>query len=563
MQGSSAFMKTPLLQVYHSLSAHLWQRHLFLFATLCLGLTGCDIKFSSNTDEIRKTGFVYCSPGGFNTLNPQLNEAGIINATVAPQIFDTLVTLDHDGNPLPSLALDWQASEDHRQFLFTLRNDVSFQHTPWFTPSRLFNADDVVFSFNRMLDSKNPFYYVHQGHYPLFESSGLSQLIESVERVDSHHVLFKLKRENYAFVENLSASFTSIHSKEYANQLVKSGHKRLLDTQPIGTGPYQFVDSQQQKIIRLTRNDNFWGQPAILRQVVFNLGRLGTGSLAQLLRNECDVMSAPISSQLDLIQQDPTLSLNKEPAMNVSYLAMNTKHYALSKPKVREALYYAINRKNIIDSVYYGSATAARHLLSEASWPKSTNYVKPTPQYDLNKAQQLLKESGVALPLSLDLLVQIDPKIHNPSPKKTAELIQADLGQLGIHVNVVQNDERMRRVITNQGDADLILSGWTSPTQDPDSLYRPTLSCQAYKNGLNIANWCNRKFDNLLNLANKTNDREVRRQYYKQINNLISYDIPMIPIAHSFQYQVYHNSLTGFDFNPFNSGRFNQVKRVY
>ncbi|MGB2079016.1 MAG: ABC transporter substrate-binding protein, partial [Vibrio sp.] len=249
----------------------LWQRRFIFLTCLLLGLTGCDTKLNANTDEIRQTGFVYCSPGTFNTLNPQLNEAGIVTNTIAPQIFDTLVTLNKKGQPEPSLATKWQESADHTQYLFTLRDDVPFQYTAWFTPSRLLNAQDVVFSFNRMLDSTNPFHYVHQGHYPRFESSGLSMLIDSVTAVDDHHVLFKLKRPSHAFVENLSASFSAIHSKEYADQLVESGQKRHLDTLPVGTGPYQFVSSSHQKIIRLVLNDYFWDKPAILKQVVFNL----------------------------------------------------------------------------------------------------------------------------------------------------------------------------------------------------------------------------------------------------------------------------------------------------
>ncbi|MGB2079149.1 MAG: ABC transporter substrate-binding protein, partial [Vibrio sp.] len=312
---------------------------------------------------------------------------------------------------------------------------------------------------------------------------------------------------------------------------------------------------------RLARNDYFWDKPAILKQVVFNLGRMGTGSLAQLLRNECDVMSSPISSQLQLIEQEPSLSLNMEQAMNVSFIALNTQHYALGNIKVRQALYYALHRQKIIDSVYYGSATLATGLLPPNSW--ASQHKLPTPEYDLAKAKRLLEESGIELPLHLTLQIQADPKAHNPSPKKTAELIQANFAKLGIQVDVLQDRERMRRNITADNQADMVLSGWTAATQDPDTLYRPLLSCQAYQAGLNMSNWCNPKFDRLLNLANQSLTRDEQQSYYQQVSQVLRQSVPMIPIAHSLQYRVYHSSLTGFQFNPFNSGRFNQVKRVY
>ena len=206
--------------------------------------------------------------------------------------------------------------------------------------------------------------------------------------------------------------------------------KPKIDTHPIGTGPFYLTDYQVNDLIRLKRNNSYWqGQPK-MSQIVFDISHRGTGTLAKLLRNECDVLSSPLSSQIPTIKKQESIKLMVKPAMNISFIAVNTTNPALSDARVRKALNYAINRQNILESVYYGTGSQAYSVLPPNSWA----YLKDSVQirYDRNYAIALLKEAGFSKGLELTMSVSLEPRAYNPSPRKTAELIQANFADIGI-----------------------------------------------------------------------------------------------------------------------------------
>lgn len=186
--------------------------------------------------------------------------------------------------------------------------------------------------------------------------------------VDDYTVTFKLAQPNFSFLANIATSHAVILSAEYGQQLAAKDNKEQIDQLPIGSGPYQLKEYQVNDLIRLERHPNYWNSPAKMEQVVFDISHRGTGTLAKLLRNECDVLSSPISSQIPIIQEDENLELTATPANNVSFIAINTETPALRDPRVRQALNLAINRQNILDSVYYGTGTLAYTLLPPNSW---------------------------------------------------------------------------------------------------------------------------------------------------------------------------------------------------
>lgn len=107
-----------------------------------------------------------------------------------------------------------------------------------------------------------------------------------------------------------------------------------------------------------------------------------------------------------------------------------------------------------------------------------------------------------------------------------------------------------------------MLTGWNANSSDPDSLLRPLLSCDAKQAGFGVANWCNEEFDLLLDLAKETNQPRYRINIYRQIQNVLSEELPVIPLAHGVKYQANQSSLTGFTLSPFNTYSFHNVVRV-
>jgi len=530
------------------------------FGLIGIGLlTGCGNEVDHT--EIRKSGFVFCGQSNLKTFNPQLIDSGITADALSPQIYDTLLTLDPTTHqPIASIAQDWQVNKSGTEYIFNLRADVAFQNTAWFTPTRNLNAQDVVFSFRRIIDPTHPYHLVGGGSYPWFTGIDLVNLLTDVVALSDHQVKFILSRPNFAFLSNLATSHAVILSAEYGHQLAQQDSKEKMDLYPVGSGPFALEEYQINDLVRLRRHEHYWRGPVKMEQVVFDISQRGTGTLAKLLRNECDVLSSPISSQIPVIEQHPSMVLTATPAMNVAFIAINTSHLALQDVRVRQALNLAINRQNILDSVYYGTGTIAYTLLPPSSWAYQKDSVKI--RFDRNYALALLREAGYESGLTLSMWVPSEPSAYNPSPRKTAELIQANLADVGIQLNLLY-EERFERVLPDETAADLILTGWVADTGDPDNFLRPLLSCNSELAGINVAMWCNSDFDFLLDLALETEKNRYRLNLYRQAQNILNEDFPAIPLAHGVQFRAHDKSLVGFKSSPFNSQPFDSVERTY
>ncbi|WP_086984072.1 ABC transporter substrate-binding protein [Vibrio aphrogenes] len=532
-------------------------RHL----TLCLMgalLIGCDDSQQENT--IEQTGFVYCGTNHPLFLNPQLSDGSDNIKSIGPQLFNSLLTLDPQSfQPLPSLATSWQVDDNKTAYTFTLRQNVQFHHTSWFTPTRAMNASDVVFSFKRLTDSSSPYYYVNGGRYPWFERIAFQSLIKDIIAIDDYHVRFTLHQPDNTFLDNIATVFAAIHSQEYAQQLAARGAKSQLDNRPIGTGPFQLTSSYKNTLVRLEKNPHYWQSSPHMSQVVFDFSHRGTGTLAKLLTRECDVMSDPITSQLLSLDNNTDIQSISSQAMNVAFISFNTQHFALNDVRVRQALSFAINRQNIIDAVYFGQGQVASSLLPEDSWAYQDNRLQI--RYDPQYAQALLRQAGYDDGLKLTMWVPLSAQSYNPSPHKTAELIQSDLAQIGVELSILRERYVARDFMIQPPEAELILTGWAANTGEPDSLLRPQLSCGARRANLNVSMWCDPDFDFLLTLARESEQTRHRLNLYHQAQTMLTQQLPIIPLAHGVQYQVHHSSLSGFRLNPYNSGSFEHVVR--
>lgn len=115
--------------------------------------------------------------------------------------------------------------------------------------------------------------------------------------------------------------------------------------------------------------------------------------------------------------------------------------------------------------------------------------------------------------------------------------------------------------LSNINKFDLILSGWIADNGDPDNFLRPLLSCDAKEAQLNIANWCNLQFDNLLELALRTNQQSQRLNYYYLAQDILDKDLPILPLAHGVYFQANNKSLSGVQMSPFGTRSFADVHR--
>ncbi|PKI17178.1 ABC transporter substrate-binding protein [Colwellia sp. 12G3] len=495
-------------------------------------LTGCN---EGNKLSLSERSIIYCSEGSPETFNPQLSTSGTTADASAKQLYNSLIVYKGKNNTLgPALASSWHVTRDGKKITFYLRQDVKFHQTSYFTPTRVLNADDVIFSFNRILDKNHAFHQVSGGQYPFFQSVKFAELVEKIERINDFTVRFILKRNDSSFLANLATDYAVILSEEYGQTLQNKSTLHEIDILPIGTGPFKLKDYRVGSLIRFYRHDDYWQEKAKIEQLVYDISPSKTTRLTKLLAKECDVSSYPIAHKK--ITERADLSLESITSLNVGYFGFNTRKAPFDNKLVRQAISLAINKQAIIDTVYQGQAARAKSILPETSWA----YDSDTPElgYDPIRAKSLLEVAGYAQGFTMDIWAMPVQRAYNPNAVTMAKLIQGDLKKIGVEVKIITYEWStfLRRL--SQGEHQTFLLGWTADHPDPDNFFTPMLSCSSSEQGSNRTFWCNKEYDQLLKNALSTTNMNKRKSYYAKAMAIINEEIPLLAIAHSKRFQA-------------------------
>ncbi|CUA82925.1 ABC transporter substrate-binding protein SapA [Pseudidiomarina woesei] len=511
--------------------------------------------------QVEQDGLIYCSEGNPESFNPQLGTSGTTVDATSAQIYDRLLDYDDKRQQfVPALARGWQALDNGTRYRFNLRTDVSFHHTNWFEPSRHFNADDVVFSFNRWLSQQHSYHYVNGGRYPFFRSSGLIRLIHSIERIDEYTVDIKLNQPDSSFLANLATDFAVILSEEYAQQLLRANHPEQIDRLPIGTGPFQFELFRKDFIIRYQRHENYWRQKPEIKRLVYVITPNANKRMLKLLTGECDVIPYPLVNELSKLDQNAEIEVGSSVSPNVSFWAFNTQRPPFDNVLVRQALAHAVNRPAIVQTIYDGNARLATGMLPETSWAYSS--AEQTYPFDPAKARELLSAAGYPDGFSMTIWAMPVQRAYNPNAQRMAELMQADLARIGIDATIVSYEWNTFRQRLVEGQHDSVLIGWVADNADPDNFFRPVLSCAAARSGNNRAMWCNPEFDKLLVSAISESNVDQRKHLYQFIEDMVKQQAPLVPIANSLRYQAHRSDIEGVELPPYGGINFRYARRV-
>jgi cationic peptide transport system substrate-binding protein len=451
-------------------------------------------------------------------------------------------------------------SADGLTYTFQLRSGVEFHNTSYFSPSRTFNADDVVFSIDRWRDKSHPYHHVNGGSYPYFDSLRLDERIKSVERINGYRVEITLYIPDSSFLANLATDFSVILSEEYAIELMTNGRPADLDRFPIGTGPYKFREFRQNQHIRFERHEDYFLPTTGPQQLVFDITNKGSLRMAKLITGECDAVAFPSQSDLAVIQEREELTLLQKPGLNIGFWAFNASKAPFDNPKVRRALALAIDKTSLLDAVYLGQATRAKSLVPSASWAYQSTAKELG--YNPVRARELLDEADVPNDFTMNIWAMPVQRAYNPNAMKMAQLMKSYLADVGVNVNIVSYDWNIFRENLRLGMHDSVLIGWNADNGDPDNFYRPLLTCEAIPSGTNRAMWCNPEYDELIEQALLTDDFALRTAFYHQANKLLFEQMPLVPIAHAFQYQAIRADIENMEVNPFGGIRFDSVTRT-
>ncbi|MGA6103560.1 ABC transporter substrate-binding protein [Pseudomonas solani] len=495
------------------------------------------------------------SPEGFDVV--QYNSLTTTNAS-ADVLMNRLVEFDAQrGELVPGLAQSWEVSPGGLAYTFTLRPGVRFHATEYFKPGRELDVDDVLFSFQRMLDAANPWHKVAQSGFPHAQSMQLPQLIKSIDKVAPLQVRFTLNKPDATFLATLSMGFASIYSAEYAEQLMKAGTPEKLNAQPIGTGPFVFKRFQKDAVVRYSANpDYFAGKPAV-DGLIFAITPDANVRLQKLRRGECQIALSPKPLDVQAASKDAALKVVQTPAFMTAFIGINSQHPPLDQAKVRQAINLAFDKPSYLKAVFEGSASAANGPYPPNTW----SYAKDLPGYahDPEKARALLAEAGFKDGFKTTIWTRPSGSLLNPNPSLGAQLLQADLGKVGIQaeIRVIEWGELIRRA--KAGEHDLLFMGWAGDNGDPDNFLTPQFSCASVQSGLNFARYCDAELDKLISDGKGLADQAERTALYIKAQRIIQEQALWLPLAHPTAFALTRAGVEGYQANPFGRQDFSHV----
>ncbi|MDG9927704.1 MULTISPECIES: ABC transporter substrate-binding protein [unclassified Pseudomonas] len=498
------------------------------------------------------------SPEGFDIV--QYTAATTADAS-AETVYERLVQFAPGSTRIvPALAESWEVGEDGLTYTFNLRRGVKFHETPWFKPSREFNADDVLWSFQRQRDQDHPWHALSPRGFPYFEAMGFAELIERIEALDEHRVRFTLKHPEAPFLADLAMGFTSIYSAEYAGQLLAAKTPGKLNSHPVGTGPFVFERYAKDAQVRFAGNPHYWGGKPPLERLLLAITPDPNTRIQQLKAGACQVAVFPRPSDVPALRENKDLQVLELDSLLTAYVALNTRRPPLDDVRVRQAINLAFDRQAYLRA-QYGEGNAS---LAAAPYPATLlgydERLQPWPK-DVERARKLMAEAGHEQGLKLSIWTRPGGGSTNPNPGIGAQMLQADLATIGIQaeIRVFEWGELIKRA--KNGEHDLVFMGWAGDNGDPDNFLTPNLSCAAAESGENQAGWCHKEFDLLVREARRVADPDRRAALYREALAIFHDQAPWIALAHPRQFAVLRKDVEGFVLSPLGSNNFAHVRR--
>lgn len=465
---------------------------------------------------------------------------------VTKNIFDTLVNFGEQDTEIEGgLASEWEAAEDGLTYTFQLEEGVTFHD------GTDFNAEAVVANFDRWAAGdadQFPYYGSMFGGFGDEEG----HVIESVEATGDYEVTITLKRPMAPFLKNLAMSPFGIASPTAFEE-----QGDAFGDNPVGTGPFKFVEWNRNDTVRIEKNEDYWidGEPK-LDEVVFRSIPDNSGRLNALLAGEIDLADGINPSDAETIEGDENLQLFERPSMNVGYLGLTNTREPFNDPLVRQAMNHAIDRQAIIDAFFEGRGEVAKNPMP----PVISGYNDSIEgyEYDPEKAKELLEEAGLGDGFEMELWAMPVPRPYMPDGQKVAEAIQSDLAEVGITAEIVSYEWATYLEKAANGEADAFLLGWTGDNGDADNFLYVLLD-QDNIGSNNYTYYENQELHDILIEAQTEVDEEVRNDLYMQAQEIIHEDAPWVPLAHSTPLLAGGSNVIDFKAHPTGSDKLSSV----
>lgn len=499
-------------------------------AALCITIGGVSQAGTSFGPKKVVVVGVSSDPGHFN---PAITTGKNVHV-IADSMFNGLVALDRELSPIPDLAESWTVDKDSKVYTFKLvQNALWHDGTP-------FTSADVKFTFENILLK-----------YHSRTRSGLGSVIESIDTPDAHTVIFRMKKPYGPLLQRLDVTEAPILPKHI---FLTGGdpNKHSANLKPIGTGPFMLDSYKRGDMITLKRNPNYFkpGLPKLDR-LVFRVIPDSSSQLIAMEKGEIDLLGRIPGKDIARLQKKGGFTLDGSSTGPgggncIVTWTFNLDNKNLQNIKVRKAIAYATDRTRIVDQVLFGWGKVPKAPISSAiTWAHSPESLS---EYDYNtsKAIELLESAGLTknsdgIRLELDV-------VHFPSFGKYAEVLKQDMTKIGIDL-VSRPLDRAAAISTifkkRKFDTNIIsYCNGLDPDIGVKRMYvTSNIKPIPFSNG---AGYSNPRIDKLFNVAGETNDLNIRSKHYKEIQQILSQELPYWWLAEITFVTGYNDSLKDF-----------------
>lgn len=439
-------------------------------------------------------------------------------------VWEPLITQDTSGNPVPCLAQSWEMSKDGKEWIFHLRKNVKFHN------GEDFNADAVIANMDRMKKEikKSRFYPLDiKFHYP-----GL----DSYEKIDDYTVKYTFNQPRPTQIFNMVNWGSAIYAPTNFDE---NGD---FNGPAIGTGPFKLKNHVPNQYVELERNDSYWGEKAKTKFITIKVipdadtkfSALKSGEILGVL--DLNAISPAYAKELEK-SDDFTVEVAK--STMIRFLIPNGTKFPFNDPRMKQAVSLALNRQEIVDAIHYGYAKPTTNILNY-----STPFYKEFPvEYNLEKAKKLAKEVIGDKDVTIDFLYNGKDALL----KTECELVQTYLQELGIKVNLVPLEYSAVRKRMKAGDFGLARAQQGLSNGEAYTIFGRFMVTSGDHNKNYSLGYESEKVNELMSKAAASLDINERQNYYNQIQEISTVDLPIIPLFNDKTVLAHSNKIAGYD----------------
>jgi peptide/nickel transport system substrate-binding protein/oligopeptide transport system substrate-binding protein len=500
--------------------------------------------------SIPRYGGIYRRPLALEpfTLDPVFI-TDIYAASVAQQVFDGLVQFDANLNVVPCIAKSWKASYDGLVWTFDLRQGVKFHH------GREVRADDFVYTFTRFLHPRtaSPRAWLFervQGAQAFL--AGTAERVEGLQALDAYTLQITLSQPYAPFISILGMVQAQVVPREEVERLGAA-----FGRQPVGTGPFRFVNWVAREQITLEVNEEYFEGRPFLDHLHYRIITDPQRAMAEFELGTLEDTVIPKDLPTPL-RSDPRFKFFRKPVLATLLLWLEMHDGPLSNHKVRQAINYAINREAISNTIWQNRLVQAHGILP-LGMPGYNPDLGGYP-YNLAHARQLLVEAGH--PEGKDLPpLELWTSVASTLVLQEHEAIKRDLEHLGLKIELftAESWQHYKTAVLGKRPGAMYRYAWFADFPDPDNFLFSLFHSQSPSN---YGHYSNPTVDRLLEQARSEGDYLKRIESYRQIEALIMADAPVVNLMYSTSEMLFQLYVQGMELNPLGE-RYIPMKKIW